>query len=98
MVAVLAAVAPRAIVPLAFDCGGFATSVVTVPVIAAFAVGVARAVPGRDPLTDGFGLILFALLGPAAAVLTFASIRSRLGGRPDAGERHAVQADPGPGR
>jgi hypothetical protein len=98
MVAVLAALAPRAIVPLAFDCGGFATSVVTVPVIAAFAVGVARAVPGRDPLTDGFGLILFALLGPAAAVLTFASIRARLGKGADAGERHAVQADPGPGR
>lgn len=97
-VAGLALLAPRAIVPLALDCGGFATSVVTVPVIAAFAFGVARAVPGRDPLTEGFGLILFALLGPAAAVLAFASVRSRLRPGRGAGERDAIQADPGPHR
>lgn len=72
IIATLVALAPRQIVPLAFDCGGFATSVVTVPMVAAFAVGIATAIPGRDPLTDGFGVILFALLCPVASVLTYA--------------------------
>ncbi|MFN6953291.1 MAG: DUF1538 domain-containing protein [Acetobacteraceae bacterium] len=73
----LVALAPRQFVPLAFDCGGFATSVVTVPMVAAFAVGVATAIPGRDPLTDGFGVILFALLGPVASVLAFTAALAR---------------------
>lgn len=73
VIAGLVALAPRPLVPLAFDCGGFATSVVTVPMVAAFAVGVATAIPGRDPLTDGFGVILFALLCPVASVLAFAA-------------------------
>lgn len=73
LIAGLVALAPRQLVPLAFDCGGFATSVVTVPMVAAFSVGVATAIPGRDPLTDGFGVILFALLCPVASVLAFAA-------------------------
>lgn len=78
LITVLVALAPRQLVPLAFDCGGFATSVVTVPMVAAFAVGVATAIPGRDPLTDGFGVILFALLSPVASVLAFAAAQARL--------------------
>jgi hypothetical protein len=78
LIAVLVALAPRQLVPLAFDCGGFATSVVTVPMVAAFAVGVATAIPGRDPLTDGFGVILFALLSPVASVLAFSAVQARL--------------------
>jgi hypothetical protein len=77
VIAVLVAVAPRRLVPLAFDCGGFATSVVTVPMVAAFAVGVATAIPGRDPLTDGFGIILFALLVPVASVLAYTAALAR---------------------
>lgn len=77
LIALLTALAPRQFVPLAFDCGGFATSVVTVPMVAAFAVGVATAIPGRDPLTDGFGVVLFALLGPVTSVLAFAAVLAR---------------------
>jgi hypothetical protein len=77
LIVVLTALAPRQFVPLAFDCGGFATSVVTVPMVAAFAVGVATAIPGRDPLTDGFGVVLFALLGPVTSVLAFAAVLAR---------------------
>lgn len=77
LIALLVAFAPRQLVPLAFDCGGFATSVVTVPMVAAFTVGVATAIPGRDPLTDGFGVILFALLAPVASVLAFAVMLER---------------------
>ncbi|GGG40398.1 membrane protein [Caldovatus sediminis] len=90
LIAGLAALAPRPLVPLAFDCGGFATSVATVPLVAAFAVGVAHALPGRDPLTDGFGVILFALLSPVASVLGYAALLAggtrRSGGRAGGGD------------
>ncbi|MDT8363911.1 MAG: DUF1538 domain-containing protein [Nitrosomonas sp.] len=66
--------APKIIVPLAFDSGGVATSTVTVPIIAALGLGLAEAVPGRDPLIDGFGLIAFACLFPIVTVMAYAQI------------------------
>jgi hypothetical protein len=79
--------APRAIVPLAYDTGAVATSVVTVPLIAALGAGVAQAVPGRAPLVDGFGLVVLALLGPVVSLLAFTTVRGwwrRGKGRADA--------------
>lgn len=64
--------APRGIIPLAYDSGGVATSTVTVPVVTALGLGLAAAIPGRDPLIDGFGLIAFAVLFPIMSVLAFA--------------------------
>lgn len=64
--------APRAVVPLALDSGAIATSVVTVPLIAAYGIALAETVPGRTVLQDGFGLIVLALFGPAVSLLTFA--------------------------
>ena len=64
--------APRALVPLAYDSGVAATSTVTVPVVTALGLGVAAAIPGRDPLLDGFGLIAFACLFPIMSVLAYA--------------------------
>lgn len=64
--------APRVIVPLALDSGGIATSVVTVPLIAAYGIALAETLPGRSALLDGFGLIILALLGSAIALLLFA--------------------------
>ena len=52
--------------------GGIATSVVTVPLIAAYGIAIAEAIPGRSALTDGFGLIVLALMGPAIMLLLFA--------------------------
>ena len=63
--------APRSIIPLAYDSGGVATSTVTVPVVTALGLGLATAIPGRDPLLDGFGLIAFAVLFPIMSVLAF---------------------------
>lgn len=65
---------PRAIIPLAYDSGGVTTSTVTVPVVAALGLGLASAVPGRDPLLDGFGLIAFASVFPIIAVLAYAQL------------------------
>lgn len=66
--------APKVIVGLAYDSGGVSTSTVTVPLVAALGLGLANAVPGRNPLLDGFGLIAFACLFPIIAVLGYAQI------------------------
>lgn len=63
--------APRTIIPIAYDSGGVTTSTITVPLVAAFGLGLATTIPGRDPLIDGFGLIAFASLFPIIAVLGY---------------------------
>lgn len=66
--------APRAIVPLAYDSGGVSTSTVTVPLVTALGLGLSGQIPGRDPLTDGFGLIACACLFPIATVMGYAQL------------------------
>ena len=78
LVGALAWAAPRGLVPLAFDSGAIATSVVTVPVIAAYGVAVADTMPGRSALADGFGLIVLGMIGSAILVLSVALIEARL--------------------
>jgi len=68
------AVAPKMIVPLAYDSGGVTTSTVTVPLITALGLGLAEAVPGRSPLLDGFGLVAFASLFPIISVLAYGQL------------------------
>ena len=67
-------VAPRAIIPLAYDSGGVTTSTVTVPLVAALGLGLAETIPGRSPMLDGFGLIAFASLFPMISVMAYAQI------------------------
>ncbi len=64
--------APRMIIALAYDSGGVTTSTVTVPLVTALGLGLASAVPDRNPLLDGFGLIAFASLFPIMTVLSYA--------------------------
>ena len=73
-VAVLALtrLAPREAVPMAFDAGAVTTSTVTVPVIFAMGLGLAKARLGADILVDGFGLIAVASLFPMLFVLLYA--------------------------
>lgn len=66
--------APRLIVPLAFDSGGVTTSTVTVPLVAALGLGLAEAVPGRSALLDGFGLVACACLFPIISVLAYGQL------------------------
>lgn len=67
-------VAPKLIIPLAYDSGGVTTSTVTVPLVAALGLGLAETVPGRNPIIDGFGLIAFASLFPIMSVMVYAQI------------------------
>jgi len=72
---VLAFFAPKNIVPLALDTGPMATSVVTVPLVAAFGITMATVLPGRNPVLDGFGVIFFSLVMPVLSLLIFALVR-----------------------
>ena len=74
VVIVQTAMAPKMIVPLAYDSGGVTTSTVTVPLITALGLGLAEAVPGRSPLLDGFGLVAFASLFPIISVLAYGQL------------------------
>ncbi len=68
------AIAPKLIVPLAYDSGGVATSTVTVPLITALGLGLSEAVPGRSALLDGFGLVAFASRFPIISVLAYGQL------------------------
>ncbi len=74
IVIIQTAIAPRMIIPLAYDSGGVSTSTVTVPLVAALGLGLAGTVPGRSVLLDGFGLIAFACLFPIISVMGYAQL------------------------
>lgn len=74
VVIVQTALAPKLMIPLAYDSGGVTTSTVTVPLVAALGLGLAETIPGRSPLLDGFGLIAFASLFPIMAVMGYAQL------------------------
>jgi hypothetical protein len=90
LLAILGLTAPRPIVPLALDIGGVATSVVTVPLIAAFGIAMADTIPGRTMLHDGFGLIVLALLTPPVILLAFVQAQAGYRKRKEQGGKDAV--------
>jgi hypothetical protein len=65
-------IAPKEIVGLAYDAGGVTTSTITVPLVTALGVGLAKVIKNRSPLLDGFGLIALASLSPIIAVMIYA--------------------------
>ena len=73
-VVVMTAFAPTEIVGIAYDSGGVTTSTITVPLVTALGVGLASSIKGRNPLTDGFGLIAFASLTPIIFVMAYGLI------------------------
>lgn len=54
---------------IAFDAGGVATGPMAVTFLLAIAVGIASAMEGRDPVTDGFGLIALIALAPILSIM-----------------------------
>jgi len=63
--------APAEMIGIAYDSGGVTTSTITVPLVTALGVGLASSIKGRNPATDGFGLIAFASLVPIIFVLLY---------------------------
>lgn len=74
LVLLLTYAAPEEIVGIAYDSGGVTTSTVTVPLVTALGVGLASSLKGRNPMSDGFGLIAFASLTPILFVLVFGMV------------------------
>jgi hypothetical protein len=72
VVIALTAIAPKYIVPLAYDLGGVTTSEVTVPLVTALGIGLATQIEGRNVMIDGFGLIAFASIFPIISVMAYA--------------------------
>jgi len=71
LVLLLTSIAPEEIIGIAYDAGGVTTSTVTVPLVTALGIGLASSLKGRNPLTDGFGLIALAALAPILFVLLY---------------------------
>ena len=70
-VTVAAFFAPAESIGLAYDIGGVTTSVITVPLVTALGVGLASSLAGRNPLTDGFGMIALVMLAPTLFVMAY---------------------------
>ncbi|RXJ99747.1 permease [Arcobacter sp. CECT 8989] len=83
LVIILTSIAPKYIIPIAYDSGGVTTSTVTVPLVAALGIGLATNIEGRSPLIDGFGLIAFASLFPMITVMLYGIIIEKLGVKSD---------------
>ena len=78
IVIALTFIAPKHIIPIAYDSGGVTTSTVTVPLVAALGIGLASNIDGRNPLIDGFGLIAFASLFPIISVMAYGILVEKL--------------------
>lgn len=73
---VLAVVAPPQFVSLAFDGGSVTTGLLSAPVVIAVGIGVSSVLAGRSAVSDGFGLVGFASIGPIIAILIMGLLRS----------------------
>lgn len=71
MVVIMTMFAPKEIIGIAYDSGGVTTSTITVPLVTALGVGLASSIKGRNPMSDGFGLIAFASLTPMIFVMIY---------------------------
>ena len=76
LVMLLTSVAPPDTIGIAYDSGGVTTSVITVPLVTALGIGLASSLSGRNPLSDGFGMIAIVMLAPMILVLAFGTVSS----------------------
>jgi hypothetical protein len=68
LVLAITAMTPPQIIGLAYDSGGVATNVATVPLIVAIGIGIASSLSGRSVLKDGFGFVAFAAITPMISI------------------------------
>lgn len=73
-VVIMTIFAPKEIIGIAYDSGGVTTSTITVPLVTALGIGLASSIQGRNPMTDGFGLIAFASLTPMIFVMAYGMV------------------------
>jgi hypothetical protein len=66
---------PTEFVPLAYDSGSVTTGALTAPVVIAMALGLSSVLAGRSSVSDGFGLLGFASVGPIIAIMIMGILR-----------------------
>lgn len=69
LVILLSFFTPGQFVPLAYDSGSVTTGALTAPVIISLALGLSSVLAGRSSVSDGFGLLGFASIGPIIAIM-----------------------------
>jgi hypothetical protein len=69
IVILLSFLTPAEFVPLAYDSGSVTTGALTAPVVIALALGLSSVLAGRSAVSDGFGLLGFASIGPIIAIM-----------------------------
>ncbi len=69
MIILLSFFTPAEFVPLAYDSGSVTTGALTAPVVISLALGLSSVLAGRSSVSDGFGLLGFASIGPIIAVM-----------------------------
>lgn len=75
IVLVLSFFTPAEFVPLAYDSGSVTTGALTAPVVIALSLGLSSVLAGRSTVSDGFGLLGFASIGPIIAVMLLGILR-----------------------
>jgi hypothetical protein len=74
IVIAITSIAPPESVGIAYDSGGVTTSVITVPLVTALGIGLASSLAGRNPMSDGFGMIVLVLLMPTIFVMAYGTV------------------------
>ncbi len=59
---------PNIFTAIAFDSGGVSSGPMTATFLLPFAVGATEAIPGRNPLTDAFGMVAMVAMMPLIAI------------------------------
>ncbi len=77
LIFIMARFSKQAFVGIAFDSGGVATGPMTATFVLAMTIGLAGAIEGRDPLTEGFGMVAFVAMAPILSVLVLGLLYRR---------------------
>ena len=76
IIIILSFFTPVEFVPVAFDSGGVTTGPMTVPIILALGLGFSSVLAGKSAMSDGFGLIGLASIGPVIGVMVMGMVLS----------------------
>jgi hypothetical protein len=87
----LAPKVPPLFVGLAFDSGGVVTGPMIATFLLAFTVGSSQAVPGSNPLFDGFGMISLVAMVPILSILILGFLYSRSEAKGKEGGKDAIR-------
>jgi len=76
VILILSFFVPGEYLAISFDAGGVTTGSITVPVIMALGIGTVAVLQNRSELSDGFGLMGFASMGPIISLMLLGVLSS----------------------